>query len=641
MKNLILSDEKIMCAEELYQQFKAIRRDKSKNIYKSVLFSGDDSFLCDYLLSAVSRANEKYSVFNKLAYVSDEPLSEYRAGFLSDTAVCVVKNSDTILSDNAKKLVFFFADCNDLSSEVKTLSKLKSLLTSCKNSKLVVTVVLPEFESFSRISSATSLAERELSFYFEKHCEKTAGIKYYLEVESICRSSVQNDNADITLLRFDNVLAPDVYSSKSFDIKSIVEDCVNNGTVTITDEDMEDVHSVSYVRDACSDILFAAFNARKGHIYNVASAEITLADIKEGIYNACSDKFSLDKELTPNVEHNYFCINTLKFDALNRLSSFDINIVLKHMVSHITEFEYDTSDNVSFYCGRISQIQSLELEMLKEIDRICVENDIKYFLAGGTLLGAVRSGGPIEWDDDFDIGMLRNDFEKFRKVCKKELSAPLSYITPYDGNGSHYIIEKVRLDGTYFSTRYSGANVFPDGIFIDVIVYDKTSNIKLFRDIHVLLLAILYNCIILRWNPKPWINKFHGVVKLIVPLIKIFPWGFYHRLFDFIAGVYKNKKNAKWIIDTVGKNLKKGPLPIDGLEDTKYIDFVGTKAPIPVDCTGYFNFVYGSGYMQKPNLSNRKCPHDFARIDLGKYIFDVNEKESFRDVDIRGELFEK
>ena len=126
-----------------------------------------------------------------------------------------------------------------------------------------------------------------------------------------------------------------------------------------------------------------------------------------------------------------------------------------------------------------------------------------------------------------------------------------------------------------------------------------------------------------------------------MPFLKLLPWGFYHRMFDFVAGIYKNKKNAKWLIDTVGKKLKDGPLPIDGLEDTVYVDFEGVKAPVLVDYTGYLNYAYGPTYMEKPNLSNRKCPHDFARIDLGKYVFDKTGETAYREVDIRGELFEK
>ena len=64
----------------------------------------------------------------------------------------------------------------------------------------------------------------------------------------------------------------------------------------------------------------------------------------------------------------------------------------------------------------VRDVQLVLLEMLKDIDALCKKHNIRYWLTGGSALGAVRHKGFIPWDDDADIGMLREDYEKFQRV---------------------------------------------------------------------------------------------------------------------------------------------------------------------------------------------------------------------------------
>ena len=89
------------------------------------------------------------------------------------------------------------------------------------------------------------------------------------------------------------------------------------------------------------------------------------------------------------------------------------------------EFFYDEVRDGFYIPGIVKRLWGAGLTILSEIDRICKKYNIPYYADGGTLLGAVRDGQFIPWDDDIDIIMRREDFKRFSLFAKKELPAEL------------------------------------------------------------------------------------------------------------------------------------------------------------------------------------------------------------------------
>ncbi|MCQ2449020.1 MAG: LicD family protein [Clostridia bacterium] len=370
----------------------------------------------------------------------------------------------------------------------------------------------------------------------------------------------------------------------------------------------------------------------------------TIAQIKNIIRNSFAEKLALHDNAEPTEKMAYYCLNTLKLFrcSFKAEQSGEMEAGLYRACCEITGETHNNKENIAIYGGRLDRIKSLELMMLRDIDDLCQKNGIQYFLCGGTMLGAVRYGHSIPWDDDLDIGMLRKDFDKFRKICSKEHKPIYNYSSHYTKSGSHYIVDKVRLNGSFFSTKYSSIHEYPDGLFIDVLVYDQTSNIKWVGMLHSKIVHYLSKTIEMRWYGKPRRGKNYAKEILMLPFLRIFPVGFYQWWFERIIRLYRHKKNAKFVIDSTGKLQKKGPFSIQGLEEIQRVPFdEGFMAPIPADYTNYLTFDYGPNYLPEPNLTNRVAPHNFARIDLGEFIFETRDHATYRDVNVRGELFEQ
>lgn len=123
----------------------------------------------------------------------------------------------------------------------------------------------------------------------------------------------------------------------------------------------------------------------------------------------------------------------------------------------------------------LDRVHALEMEILDEIDRVCHENGLRYYITAGTLLGAVRHGGFIPWDDDLDIVMPRTDYERFLKICNDVIDPRFFCQSRYNCDFLTNNFAKVRARNTLFIEDYLEALSGQDemGIFVDIFPLDN------------------------------------------------------------------------------------------------------------------------------------------------------------------------
>lgn len=619
---------------------------RGRFLFERMVVVSDANPLGKLFLPVISQLKAKKLIQDATSYFVEEAIPLFETANYDSVAI---KSINELKSAEAvNKCVFSLCiDCERVANKEQWFSAIKEICEYAKkgkNNKCTIVLLLPSIPVIPD-ENIESLAERELSYFMEcKVSNLTPAQQFFNELEALCRSIVAGGFTSLNVVRVDNLIGPEACQIKGFDLEAHVAKAFEEGRVEISTEDNIDVFSASYIVDAINFSLLLSYNGGEGQIYNFKSFDVTKAEIKQTLWSLFKDRLAISNNSGKVDKQTFRCVNTLKNfkakfkpDLLTPLSN-----AIYRIACNIANVQDNNKKNIEIYSGKLKRIKELELMMLKDIDALCEKHGIKYFLCGGTMLGAVRYGHSIPWDDDLDIGMLRKDFDKFRKVLSKEHKDIYNYSSHWNKSGSHYIVDKIRLNGTYFSTKYSSVHEFPDGLFIDVLVYDQTSDYKFIGKVHSCFVLLFSKIIEVLWFGHPRRNQYYGYERLALPFLRLFPMGFYHWIFEHLLTLFKYKKNPKYVIDSTGKLQYKGSFSIEGLQDVKRVPFDGGfMAPIPEDTKNYLTFDYGPNYLPEPPLTKRCAPHDFARIDLGEHIFETHECPEFRDVNIRGELFEQ
>jgi lipopolysaccharide cholinephosphotransferase len=125
----------------------------------------------------------------------------------------------------------------------------------------------------------------------------------------------------------------------------------------------------------------------------------------------------------------------------------------------------------------LDELKKIELGILEEIDKICKEQNIRYSLCGGTLLGAIRHGGFIPWDDDIDIFMPRPDYNRFVEYCSKN-STPFALLCNKTDERYGYLFAKAMAKNTVIKEENNNPKNIDMGVYVDVFPIDGLADTR-------------------------------------------------------------------------------------------------------------------------------------------------------------------
>jgi lipopolysaccharide cholinephosphotransferase len=418
-------------------------------------------------------------------------------------------------------------------------------------------------------------------------------------------------------------------------LREIIREAEEKGTVTVTQDMANRQISCLYVPDAVSAVLTVSSLGKTGNLYNANSCSMSAFDLHSKIYamlarHGVQLNVADGDGITGHAALSSGKLNSLGWEPV---CSFD-DALRYTLQAYTAKFDIQANFIADSYSGKLSALRAIQLDMLREIDRICRKHQIQYFLSGGSMLGAVRHGGYIPWDDDIDVAFLREEFEKFKAVAPDELDSRFSYQSYTNQNGYHYFFDRITANDTYFASKYSDSYEMPKGISVDVFVYDAVPDSTAVQNLHWNRLMNKRLFMNVRWKNEPRGEGTSRMVsRLLLPVLRWRSMDAFSASYDKATRRYE-QRSTNTVMPPATDHDHHPSMPREWFTEVVPCTFEGVDTFIPKGCDGFLKLWYGDDYMTMLPLSLQQPYHDYYRLDIGRYA----DEDSENHFDFLGEL---
>lgn len=271
----------------------------------------------------------------------------------------------------------------------------------------------------------------------------------------------------------------------------------------------------------------------------------------------------------------------------------------------------------------LKRLQQVELEILKDFMKICDENNIKYFGFAGTGIGAIRHKGFIPWDDDIDIALTRDDYERALELVKDVYKDKYTVVNPEEFHKYPLMTTRIMKKGTKF-VEFPLKDIDCElGIFLDVYAFDNISDDpkefkKQGRDAWfwsklMILRSLPFPVLPVRGWKARIIHCITAVVHYLMVIFKVSRKFLYRKCKE--ACTRYNDRETRKIAYLCSTNPYTIYIDIDKLYPLVKYDFEDTELYFPKDIDSILRQQFGD-YMQLPPVEKRKNHYPYE-LDFG------------------------